>query len=64
MTCGIIHLQVDMEQESQVDKIIVSGDLTLVNTKEVSFQIPFLTCCKETIMLLKRALNLYGRHRP
>lgn len=60
LNCGIMHLQVDMEQELQVDQTIVLGDLTSTNPKEVGFQILLLSCCKETFMLLENAFHFYG----
>jgi hypothetical protein len=49
-----------MEQESQIDRTIVLGDVALINSKEVGFQIPLMSCCKESILLLENALHFYG----
>jgi len=51
-----------MEQESQVDHIIVSGNLASTNPKAVGFQILLFNCCKETIVLLENVLHFYGWH--
>jgi hypothetical protein len=64
MICGRVYLQVNMEQELQVDQTIVLGDLASTKPKEVSFQIPFLSFCKKSIVLLENALHFYGQHRP
>jgi hypothetical protein len=64
MICGRVHLHVEMEQKSQVDQIIISKDLTSTNPKELSFQIPFLSCYKEAIVLLENVLPFYGQCRP
>ncbi len=36
------------------------GDFASANPKEVSFQIPFLSCYKEAIMFLENVLHFYG----
>lgn len=52
LNCGSVHLQVDMEQELQVDQTIMLRDLVSTNLKEVCFQISFLSCYNEVVVLL------------
>jgi len=49
-----------MEHKLQVDHTIVMRDSTSINLKEVGFQIPFLNCCKKSILLVENALHFYG----
>jgi hypothetical protein len=50
-----------MEQKLQINHTIVLGDLASTNPKEVGFQIPFMNCCKESILFLESVLHFYGQ---